>query len=233
MPSATLLRFIERALQDDKFFEAAIESPLEALKESGVRLDLARLSPSDLATFFGALAAVKQLAKKRQLREVSFEAIFGQAAEIPNATLARETQRGMWTQFQRSAFVEREMCATVNTRFETAREALAESHLSAAALRDQRLGLLIHTRLQADLGGIGTSAQSSESSTGVSFHFDATRGMGSSTSSHSDTYSDKNFAGISVLEDLLNGPLISPADLLALAAQLDTYVTIAEQAEGF
>ncbi len=235
MPSQALSRFIERALQDDKFFESAIDDPLTALKGSGVRLDLAKLAPSDLATFFGALAAVKELVKKKQLREISFERIFGQAAEILGTTIVTETQRGMWTQFDRNAFAARERCTSVNTRFETLREALADRQLTTLAETDLRGGFIRDRQLiqlvQVMREGIGETVQSRETDRGVSFHFDADKGIGSSTSSKIDTYSTKNFSGISLIEQVMSGPLINPVDLVAIAAQLETYVRIVEQTE--
>lgn len=239
MPSVALSRFIEKVLRDDASFEAAVEDPLAALQESGVRLDVAKLTPGDLAAFFAALASARGLLRKRQTSEISFEGIFGRAAEVQGTRLTAETQKGMWTQFQHNAVTEREMHASASTKFEATQALLAETRLTAATARDvTALRELDRTQLlqvRVELEVAGASVQHRETDTGVTFHFDANRGVGSSSSSKVDTYSTKNFdkAGMSLVEQLLVGPLINPADLRALAARIDTYVQLAEQTEGF
>lgn len=236
MRSQALSRFIEKALQEHAFFQAAIDDPLTALRESGVRLDLTRFAPSDLATFLGALAAVRTLVEKRQIKEISFERIFGQPAEVLGTTITAQTHRGMWTQFNRDAFVDQGRFTSTHTTFESLAELraelLADQKLSTLAELDVRGGIVRdrQTFVSLRVEGVGESVQSRETDHGVTFHFDADKGIGSSSSSKSDTYSTKSFAGVSPLEQLLEGPMISPADLHAVAAQLETYVRIAEQA---
>jgi hypothetical protein len=251
MPSVALLRFIEKALQDDEFFASAIENPLGAMKESGVRLNLTTLTPRDLATFFGALAGVKELIKKRQIKDITFEKIFGQVADIRGTILA-ETQRGMWTQFTRDAQIEKAMFITSKLNFETLQEAFREAFANifqdsrlergvlATANRDLRnlslrdLSNVAQVRLEIDMAGnIEATETTKGSDVGTTFHFDADKGVGSQRQSSIDTYKSTNFSGVSFIEQILNGPLINPADLINISAQMETYIKIAEQVEEF
>lgn len=242
LPSMALKSFIEKALQDDTFFESAIENPFAALKDSGVRLDTTKFSPGDLANFFGALAGVKELIKNKKIKEITFEKIFGQTAEVIGTTLMAETQKGMWTQFNRNAFADKEICASVRINFGK----LQSTYQNIITKFDRRINLLANinqeqyvlsqARLEIDMAG--KTEQFSETDRGVTFHFDANQGIGSTRSSKIDTYSTKNFSGLttseglSTIEQLMNGPLISPVDLAAISSQIETYTRIAEQTEG-
>ena len=77
MPSIALKRFIERAIKDDDFFFLAIENPMGAMKECGVKLDASAFIPSDFATFFGALSGLREMIKKKNIKDLGFERIFG------------------------------------------------------------------------------------------------------------------------------------------------------------
>lgn len=241
LPSIALERFIEKALRDDAFFDSAIENPLAALKESGVNLDLPAFTPLDLATFFGALAGVKEIIRKKQITDITFENVFGHAAEIRGTTLLRETHRGMWVQFNRNALTEKEMLASVKLTFETRRDALQETlsstltdarllatrsrDLKSALVRD--IGNLAQARVEFDLAG-KTDALS-ERSVGYSTHFDHNQGTYHGTEAGIHRHTDSKFGGMSLIEELLVGPLINPVDLAAIAAKIETYTKIVEQ----
>lgn len=233
LPSLALKRFIDKALVDDEFFDLALENPVSALKESGVRMNSTTISPADLASFFSALAGVKELVKNKKLKDITFEQIFGQSAEIVGSTILSETERGVFTQFNRNAHIDKEICSSSKTSFQTLRDIdkgiLAQSQIQTQTRLLQQLQARIQTKIEMDL--VGSTEQSRETSTGVTFHFDHNRGIGSSTSSSIDTYRDKNFGGISLIEELFSGPLINPVDLVNLATQLSTFVKIVEKNE--
>ncbi len=203
LPSMALKRFIEKALKDDEFFESAIENPIGALKESGVNLDVSAFMPKDLVTFLGALAGVKELIKKKQIKEITFEKIFGQAAEIRGATIMAEIEKGMMTQFDKNVVAEKNMFASVRINF--------------------------GQRLELDVAGRTPEKQETD----ISSKKEST----TETDRKKDiaVYTDKEvrFSGISFMdmEQFINGPLISPVDLSAISAQLDTFIKIAEQTE--
>jgi hypothetical protein len=236
MPSIALLRFIEKVLQDDKFFESAIENPLATMKESGVRLNISKLAPRDLATFFGALAGVKDLIKKKQIKDITFANIFGQSAEIRGTTIMAETQKGMWSSFNRSALTEKQMYAAAETNFETLQLGYGDTEAKAVFTRVSNIrfsGVETTLALQKEYPDTKTSRETDRGST---FHFNADRGVGSQRDSVSDTYTTKNFGGVSVfephiIEQILNGPLIDPGDLAAISAQINTYLQVSEQME--
>ncbi len=234
LPSMALKRFIEKALKDDEFFESAIENPIGALKESGVNLDVSAFMPKDLVTFLGALAGVKELIKKKQIKEITFEKIFGQAAEIRGATIMAETERGMMTQFNKNVVSERETFASVRINFGQRLELDVAGGIETVATK---VDISAAGQYVTREGFAGSRIEKQETTkgtdTGVTFHFDANQGVGSKKESSIDTYKTKDFSGISFMdiEQFINGPLISPVDLSAISAQLDTFTKIAEQTE--
>lgn len=222
MPSVSLLRFMEKMLQDDKLFESAIESPLSAMKESGVRLDVSKFAPEDFATFFGAIAGAKELIKSKQIKDITFENIFGRSAEIRGTTILSETQKGMWTNFDKDAFAEKQMYTGAATEFETSKIGIDPRNI-------KNLLELARIKAEADPGEWTTSKGTDK---GVTFHFDADKGVGSDTSKSTDTYSSKGGSSIfdpTLIDNILNGPLINPGELAAISAQIETYVQISEQ----
>lgn len=236
IPSLALKHFIEKMLRDDDFFEIAIENPLAALKESGVKLNASDVKPSELAAFFGALAGVKDLISKKKTEEITFENIFGQAAEILGTTIVAETQKGMFTNFNRNAFTDREMSTAVNYNFQTLGEASSSvySHISSegqSVTQDRRVYFTTQTKAEFDLVGITTQYKETDRST--TFHFDHKQGVGSYYESSIDTYKSKGFSGVSTIEQIFDGPLISPSDLVKIAAQFNAYLDIVGDMEEF
>ena len=243
MPSVGLMNFIEKALQDDKFFEAAVENPLDVLKENGVRLNLNLFTPKDLATFFGALSGAKEMIKKQNIKDIRFENVFGQAAEIRGTRLMAETNRSMWTQFNKEALINREMFTSTKENFSSLKEKLADTSVfkdtsvlkDSSVLKDTSAFRDISTNFYEDIqvSMAGKTESHKSSDTGTTFHFDANKGVGSSKTSSIDTYKTQNFSGLgldkSFIEDMLNGPLVNPVDLANIASQINTYVNIAEQ----
>jgi hypothetical protein len=251
IPSAGLMLFIEKAMKDDNFFEAAIENPLQTLKENGVRLNVESLKPEDLATFFGALAGAKELIKKKKIEDIKFENVFGEAAELIGATIIAETNRGMWTLFNRDAFIEKGMFSSSRVNFKTRLESLRsvftemfkDRMLDIKMSGQENIAVKVDTEAnqyrevafltQSSFAGKTESYKSTD--TGTTFHFDANQGVGSKTSSSIDTYKTKDFSGIGILdersfiEQILNGPLINPVDLVNIAAQINTFVSISER----
>lgn len=80
-----LKRFVEKAIREDEFFSSALENPYGAMKECGITFDL--LAPADFAAFFGALAGVKEMVRKNNIKDLTFEGIFGRPADIHDTSL--------------------------------------------------------------------------------------------------------------------------------------------------
>jgi len=78
--SIGLKRFVEKAIREDEFFSLALENPYGAMKECGITLDL--VASADFAAFFGALAGVKEMVRKNNIKDLTFEGIFGRPADI-------------------------------------------------------------------------------------------------------------------------------------------------------
>jgi hypothetical protein len=247
LPSVALQHFIEKALRDDDFFESAVENPLHALKQSGLNLDLPAFNPRDIANFLGALAGVRELIRKKQLKDVTFENIFGRSAEIFGTTLLQETHKGMWVQFDKNAVMDKNMLASFKQNFETLQEALQDSlqavlqsarmtnlqeirqHSFVKNLALREAGVLAQVRLEMDMAGKAEAM--SEKSVGYSTHFDNNQGTYHGTESGIHRYSDTSFGGLSLIEEILNGPMINPVDLAALTATLEAYAVVMEQME--
>jgi hypothetical protein len=233
LPSIGLMNFIEKALQDDKFFEAAIENPLGVLKENGIRLNVRQVRPKDLATFFGALTGAREMIRKRNIKDIKFENVFGEAADIRGATLIAETDKGMWTKFNRDAFADKEICSSVKVKFNSFRDIAGDTLADSQIYRESQVQRETNVFRIAEVSFAGAQEQFQSTDTGVTFHFDANQGIGSKTSSSVDTYRTQNFKGFGkideVIEQIFNGPLINPADLSNIAAQINTFVNISEQ----
>lgn len=192
MPSVGLKNFIEKALQDDKFFEAAIESPLQFMKANGVNLNVETLTPKDLAAFFGALSGIKDLIKNKQIKDIRFENIFGESAELHGTNLMAEKDRGMYTQFKRDAVAEKEICFSGKEEFDFKIAKPVSMTKAGSAFEPEDKNQLSIQHLE-----IGGKAGILDDRT--------------------------------IIESLFNGPLIEPADLISIAAQINAYVNDAEQ----
>ncbi|MBM2834024.1 MAG: hypothetical protein HW406_1185 [Candidatus Brocadiaceae bacterium] len=77
--SIGLKNFVEKAIKDDGFFRLALENPLGAMDECGVKIDESSIRAKDFAAFFGALSGVKEMVKKKNIKDLTFEGIFGKA----------------------------------------------------------------------------------------------------------------------------------------------------------
>jgi hypothetical protein len=227
LPSIRLKNFIEKALKDDEFFEMAIENPINAFKENGININTKTLTPSDLANFFGALAGAKELVKKKNIKDIKFENIFGEPAEIIGATIISDTERAICTNFRRDAFSDIRTLTGVKINFVTAKD------LTNLILRDGRKPLLREFYTEASMAGRQEQSRSREE--GVTFHFDANQGVGSKRESSIDTYRSESFSGIgkfdevSMIEQIFNGPLINPVDLINISAQINAFTNIIEK----
>lgn len=216
--SIGLKRFVEKAIRNDEFFSFALENPFGAMKECGVNLD--SFIPSDFAAFFGALAGVKEMVKKNNIKDLTFEGIFGQAADIRGTYLTAETTKGFYKDWNMNAYVEKGIISTTDKNFDVLgateiRESVAvevKREIHGVPLDVQRLGIYF-----AD--------QSSEKSSGSDKEW-------SNKDAIRDTRStngwNKNFdkAGWG---DIFIGPLINPEDLATLAARIKTFTEIVEE----
>ncbi len=212
MPAVSLKSFIERVVKDDDFFSAALENPLGAMQECGVNVEASSVIPADFATFFGALAGLKEVIKKKNIKDLTFEGIFGRPAIIVGSVLMAETFKGFKTMFAKNAYTEKEKCFSFNKTFE---EDVKRRLLSIKDLaKSQEIKIEMDFVLQSREESRVTVASDIQRREDISIH------------PHVHADQKKSFAG---LEDLFRGPLIHPDDLAAIAARIETFVRIMEE----
>lgn len=219
LPSVALKGFVEKALKDENFFIMALENPIGAMEKCGVNLELSAFAPEDFATFFGALAGVKKLIEKKKITDISFESIFGEAADIRGSYMMAEMDRGICQDFNRGAFIEKGKMLSFKKEFSQ------DKGRKIAIFKN----IQIAPELRIEIGGVGNSSQSSESNRGRDTDWDkrdavATKGT--------REYSTKTFDSVILsIEDIMRGPLIHPTDLASLSARLETFIGIEEKME--
>ncbi|MCZ7355584.1 MAG: hypothetical protein O8C65_01500 [Candidatus Methanoperedens sp.] len=120
--SIGLKRFVEKAIKNDEFFLFALENPLGAMKECGVKLDASSFHPKDFAAFFGALSGVKEMVRKKNIKNLTFEGIFGQAAVIRGTHLMAETTKGFYKDWEIGAYSQKQVLSTSDKYFEVDRK---------------------------------------------------------------------------------------------------------------
>jgi len=215
--SIGLKRFVEKAIKDDEFFLFALENPHGAMKECGVKLDVSSFGPEDFAAFFGALSGVKEMVKKKNIKDLTFAGIFGQAAEIRGTYLVAETTKGIYKNWDIDAYSQKQVLSTSDKYFEVDRGRIGIKSIL------QKL----ETGLMTEIIGINTFADpSKETESGSNTQWDKQDAMRKTESINGW---NKNFAND--WGDILGGPLIHPEDLAALAARIETYTKIAEKIE--
>jgi len=217
MPSTSLKRFIERAIQDEDFFAFALENPLGAMRETGINLEVASFIPADFASFFGALSGLKETIRRKNVRELTFEGIFGQAAEIRGATLRAEIQQGFFKQWDQQAHQQREKCFSAEQSFEVDRERLATAAKELCQSEE--------VRVQATIEAVGETSRSAETFRQQNTDWDRADSV---QNRRAETSNRRNFEkdGQRSLQDLMSGPLIHPEDLAALTARVDAFVKV-------
>jgi hypothetical protein len=220
VPSIGLKRFVEKAIKEDEFFMFALENPLGAMKECGVKLDTSSFLPKDFAAFFGALSGVKEMVKKKDIKDLTFEGIFGQAADIRGTYLMAETTRGFYKDWDIGASIEKGILSTIDKTFGGLRDTEARVYTDIEEKREIH-GVPVDVHLA---GIVAYKEASSETRTSQNKEWnnnDAT------TEKRSQVGMNKNFdkAGWG---EILVGPLIYPEDLAALAARIKTFTEIAE-----
>lgn len=216
--SIGLKRFVEKAIRNDEFFSFALENPFAAMKECGVSLDL--VVPTDFASFFGALVGVKEMVKKNNIKDLTFEGIFGQAADIRGTYLMAETTKGFYKDWNINALVEKGILSTIDKNFDVSGATEVQESLAVELKRE------IHgVPLDVQRLGIYFADQSSEKSSGSDKEWSNKDAMRDTRSTNGW---NKNFdkAGWG---DVFVGPLINPADLAALAARIKAFTEIVDE----
>ncbi|MCZ7355582.1 MAG: hypothetical protein O8C66_07445 [Candidatus Methanoperedens sp.] len=209
-------RFVEKAIKSDEFFLFALENPLGAMKECGAKLDVSSFGPKDFAAFFGALSGVKEMVKKKNIKDLTFEGIFGEAAVIRGTHLMAETTKGFYKDWEIGAYVQKGTLSTFDTNFD------------ASGVTDQESYKEARIRIEFGVSGIITYKEaSSETRTSQSKEWNNNDAI---TEKRSNTGMNKNFEKAG-LREILGGPLIHPEDLAALAARIETFTEIAEEVE--
>jgi hypothetical protein len=216
--SIGLKRFVEKAIKDDEFFLLALENPTGAMKDCGVKLDVSSFVPEDFAAFFGALSGVKEMVKKKNIKDLTFAGIFGQSAEIRGTYLVAETTRGIYRNWDMDAYSQKQVLSTSEKYFDA----------SGRPVTDKEAYVLALARSVFAREGISFADPSKETSSGS--NKDWKNDASAMRDTRSDTGWNKNFDKAS-WGDVLGGPLINPGDLAALAARIETFTEIAEEVE--
>lgn len=208
MPSIALKRFIERTIKDDDFFLLALENPMGAMKECSVKLDTSAFIPSDFATLFGVLSGLREMIKKKNIKDLGFERIFGYAAEIHGASLRMEISQGFFKEWDnRDALAQKGKCFSALQNFEADRERSATSAKELCQSQEVRI----------EMEFVGVTTTSSETFRNQNREWDNADAV---QTRRSETGTTKGFQkdGQRSLEDLLSGPLIHPQDLATISA---------------
>jgi len=216
LPSVTLRRFIEKLLKDEDFFSFALENPLGAMRECGVRPNAQAFIPADFATFFAAMSNLRELLQRKKVKreEMTFEKIFGRAAEMHGATLNAEITQGFSKAWDnRDAVSDKMKCFSASQGFEVdaGRQATSAKQLCQTLEVQQGTAFIGDTGASRDrFQGYDTQWDKAD----AKYHTESTRIM------------DKGFekGGRRTLQDLLSGPLIHPEHLAAVSATIQTYV---------
>ncbi|MFW6437466.1 MAG: hypothetical protein ACOCZ7_00515 [Armatimonadota bacterium] len=232
LPTVSLKRFILRAVRDDEFFEFALESPLKAMSEAGVELDIEEIAPSDFAGFFGALGRLREMLGEDERRSFRFEDVFGRDAHIEGAILAREVERGICRDWdRREALMKQSRFRAFTTNFERSAELdrLADLELlRPKSIFHQRFSEM---RLELDVGGIKATSESSEKFRGYDKEWDSADAVQNrrATQNVSSSFEDaRTMLGL----DLLRGPLMRASDLVNVATRLDVLIDLRERGLG-
>lgn len=213
IPSVSIKQFIERSIKDDDFFARAIENPHGAMQECGVNLDKAAFLPSHFATFFGALAGVREVAQRKDKSKLSFEQIFGHPAQVRGAVLNAQASQGFCKEWDnRGAFAQRMQSFSSSQGFDKGSDLCGVSETDAQIGRSARIEF------------VGQTFESQETNNHTRTEWSTNEFQ--QTNSNSNRGTSKNFEGQGFY-DLLNGPLIHPTDLAAVAARLETFADLA------
>lgn len=226
LPSLSLKRFIEKAINEEDFFLLALENPVGAMSECGVKLDLAEFIPSDFANFFGALTGLREIVKKKPAEKLTFEAIFGHAAEIRGTLLMAEMNQGFFREWDhRKAFFQKELVISAFKNFEVDRDRRLLSFQRLEKLKE--LTALFKIELDFVVKTVEHAETFRYSDTDWA-HPDSVQER-RSTSAHTKEFKKD---GIESWKDLVTGPLINPVDLAELAARIEAFVNIQKGLQG-
>ena len=224
LPTVSLKVFIERALRDDEFFDLALESPLAAMKECHVNLDTSRMVASDIATFLGALASLKEIVKEKQIKDLTFEKVFGKPADIRGSVIESERNQGFLKEWDnREAHTERDWCGSTNKTFAGdrtgARRTLSEvvRERSIAELREQRVNITTESR--RDWVAVRFESAETNNHTRTEWSNDASMQSDRRSDAGVNTTFEKD--GKMPMEDALHGPLVNEVDIATISARLD------------
>jgi len=230
LPSSALKDFLKNIITNDDSFASALENPMGAMRQSGVNLNSSNLIPSDLATFFGAVAGLKQVIKEKKINDITFEKIFGQAAVVRGTILDAELTRGFFREWDnRDAFQDRTICVSTEHKFEALRERVGSSLKNALQQIDVKLKREVAVDMQRDL--VSQTFESSETNNHTKTDWSNPNDM--QTNKGSDRGVSKSFEGTGKITvgDLVSGPLINPIDLIALSARLQGFTQVLNQIE--
>jgi hypothetical protein len=216
IPSVSLKQFIERAIRDDDFFARAIENPHGAMEECSVKLQKSAFTPDDFATFFGALAGVREVVQRKDKSKLAFEQIFGHPAQIRGAVISAQVSQGFCKEWDnRGAFAQRMQSFSSAQGFDRGSDICGVGPASS--------------RLVAELDGVSATFEHQETNNHTRTEWSTQEFQQSNTRSERGT--SKSFEGQGFL-DLLNGPLMHPTDLAAVSARLETFADLVRGRKG-
>lgn len=215
LPSVSLKQFIERAIQDDAFFSRAIENPYGTLQECGVHLEKSAFSPDHFATFFGALAGVRELVQKDGKGAFTFERIFGYPAQVRGAVLNAQVSQGFCKEWDnRGAFAQSARSFSSSQGFDKGSDACGVGGADARATFN----------VATTFEGVGQTFESAQTNNHTRTEWSTNEFQQTNTGSNRGT--STKFEGQGFV-DYLSGPLIHPTDLAAVSARLETFVDLA------
>ncbi len=230
VPSISIKQFIEKSLQDDDYFASAVENPLGILKKAGINVNESEFKPSDFATFFGALAGLKEIIRTKDKKKLTFERVFGEPAQIRGSLIDAEINQGFCKEWDnKDAFVEKMKFISSGRNFEIHKEICGTGspseiyNLQYAEKSSQSLSQIHKDWVSARFESSETWNHTDKDWGGTERHSQSQRGSNAGVS--------KNFEsdGMGLFIDYLRGPLIHPVDLQAISARIEMFTEIAAE----
>jgi hypothetical protein len=152
-PSQALVRFIERAIKDDDFFQLVMEAPGLMMKQNGINVSTKDITQKDLVNFVTAIVRVKKLMMDRSA-QLSVETVFApvrSSAGVAAYTYTNQSQNEGWNkdwQNDQSGYRVRSQTVHSSTNFSMDALSMTE-YLEGPMISPVELNTIVTTMNQA------------------------------------------------------------------------------------
>lgn len=225
LPSVSFKHYIEKLIRDDDFFTRALESPLRTLEECGVNMEQSEFSVNDFATFFCALSGLKEVLKSKDKKDLTFEKIFGQPAQIIGSMIDAQVSQGFCKEWDnKTAFTQKTSSFSSSQNFSRGSDICGSGPASISNVKNVEVMQGRMANIYRE--GPSQTFESSETWNHTRYEWSTNEFQQSNTKSEAGVSKNFETDGRGTMLDYMNGPLIHPADFSAIAARLDTFTQI-------